>query len=182
MTYGYARVSTRGQNLSVQIAELRNAGAEVIFAEKFTGTRRDRPELTRMLETVREGDRVVVAKLDRIARSVRDGIAVVDELLAKGVTIDILNMGKFDMTPAGKLLRSIMFAFAEFERDMIVERTQEGKEIARERNPEYREGRPGMSAEMEEKIRQGVGWEELGISRKTWYNHGGRRTGTMVQG
>lgn len=170
MVYGYARVSTQGQDLTVQEKELREAGAQVIFAEKFTGTRRDRPELERLLATVGEGDRVVVAKLDRIARSVRDGIAVVDELLAKGVVIDILNMGKFDTTPAGKLLRSIMFAFAEFERDMIVERTSEGKKVARQREG-YREGRPGVDAEVVERIRQGVGWKELGISRATWYKY-----------
>ena len=170
MVYGYARVSTQGQDLTVQEKELREAGAQVIFAEKFTGTRRDRPELERLLATVGEGDRVVVAKLDRIARSVRDGIAVVDELLAKGVVIDILNMGKFDTTPAGKLLRSIMFAFAEFERDMIVERTSEGKKVARQREG-YREGRPGVDAETVKQIRQGVGWKELGISRATWYKY-----------
>lgn len=170
MIYGYARVSTQGQDLTVQEKELREAGAQVIFAEKFTGTRRDRPELERLLATVGEGDRVVVAKLDRIARSVRDGIAVVDELLAKGVVIDILNMGKFDTTPAGKLLRSIMFAFAEFERDMIVERTSEGKKVARQREG-YREGRPGVDAEVVKQIRQGVGWKELGISRATWYKY-----------
>lgn len=170
MVYGYARVSTQGQDLTVQEKELREAGAQVIFAEKFTGTRRDRPELERLLATVGEGDRVVVAKLDRIARSVRDGIAVVDELLAKGVVIDILNMGKFDTTPAGKLLRSIMFAFAEFERDMIVERTSEGKKVARQREG-YREGRPGVDAEVVKQIRQGVGWKELGISRATWYKY-----------
>lgn len=170
MIYGYARVSTQGQDLTVQEKELREAGAQVIFAEKFTGTRRDRPELERLLATVGEGDRVVVAKLDRIARSVRDGIAVVDELLAKGVVIDILNMGKFDTTPAGKLLRSIMFAFAEFERDMIVERTSEGKKVARQREG-YREGRPGVDAEVVKQIRQGVGWNELGISRATWYKY-----------
>ena len=170
MVYGYARVSTQGQDLTVQEKELREAGAQVIFAEKFTGTRRGRPELERLLATVGEGDRVVVAKLDRIARSVRDGIAVVDELLAKGVVIDILNMGKFDTTPAGKLLRSIMFAFAEFERDMIVERTSEGKKVARQREG-YREGRPGVDAAVVEQIRQGVGWKELGISRATWYKY-----------
>ena len=170
MVYGYARVSTQGQDLTVQEKELREAGAQVIFAEKFTGTRRDRPELERLLATVGEGDRVVVAKLDRIARSVRDGIAVVDELLAKGVVIDILNMGKFDTTPAGKLLRSIMFAFAEFERDMIVERTSEGKKVARQREG-YREGRPGVDADVVKQIRQGVGWKELGISRATWYKY-----------
>lgn len=170
MVYGYARVSTNGQDLTVQEKELREAGAQIIFAEKFTGTRRDRPELERLLATVGEGDRVVVVKLDRLARSVKDGVDIIDELLAKGVVIDILNMGKFDTTPAGKLLRSIMFAFAEFERDMIVERTSEGKKVARQREG-YREGRPGVDAEVVEQIRAGVGWKELGISRATWYKY-----------
>lgn len=173
MIYGYARVSGTGQDLTIQEKDLRNAGAEIVYAEKYTGTRRSRPEFDRLMSVLRPGDKLVVCKLDRISRSVRDGIGIIDEIVGKGVELEILNMGKFDSSPSGKLLRSIMFAFAEFERDMIVERTSEGKAEARKREG-YREGRPGIDDETIEKIRDGVDWRELGISRATWYKYGGR--------
>ncbi len=84
---------------------------------------------------------MVVTKLDRIARSATQGIEMIQGLLDKGITVHVLNMGLMDNTPTGKLIRNIMLAFAEFERDMIVERTREGKAIAKQ-NPDFREGRP----------------------------------------
>lgn len=146
MIYGYARVSTKGQardgnGLDVQRAALKAAGAEVIFEEAITGTMKDRPELTELLHVLKSGDTLVVTKLDRIARSASKGAELVKGLLDKGVTVRILNMGLLDSTPAGKLIMNVMFAFAEFERDMIVERTQEGKALAKT-DPDFREGRP----------------------------------------
>ena len=146
MIYGYARVSTKGQakdgnGLDVQKAALEAAGAEEIYEEAFTGTKKDRPVLNKLLNELQQGDTLVVTKLDRIARSASQGAELVKGLLEKGVTVRILNMGILDDTPAGKLVTTVMFAFAEFERDMIVERTQEGKAIAR-MNPNFREGRP----------------------------------------
>ena len=146
MIYGYARVSTKGQakdgnGLDVQKAALEAAGAEEIYEEAFTGTKKDRPVLNKLLNELQRGDILVVTKLDRIARSASQGAELVKGLLEKGVTVRILNMGILDDTPAGKLVTTVMFAFAEFERDMIVERTQEGKAIAR-MNPNFREGRP----------------------------------------
>ena len=146
MIYGYARVSTKGQakdgnGLDVQKAALEAAGAEDIYEEAFTGTKKDRPVLNKLLDELQQGDTLVVTKLDRIARSASQGAELVKGLLEKGVTVRILNMGILDDTPAGKLVTTVMFAFAEFERDMIVERTQEGKAIAR-MNPNFREGRP----------------------------------------
>ncbi|MGX8687359.1 MAG: recombinase family protein [bacterium] len=146
MIYGYARVSTKGQakdgnGLDVQKAALEAAGAEEIYEEAFTGTKKDRPVLNKLLNELQQGDTLVVTKLDRIARSASQGAELVKGLLEKGVTVRILNMGILDDTPAGKLVTTVMFAFAEFERDMIVERTQEGKAIAR-LNPNFREGRP----------------------------------------
>ena len=145
MIYGYARVSTKGQDkygngLDVQEKQLRENGAERIFYESFTGTKKHRPELDRLFGLLKSGDTVIVTKLDRIARSTRDGLDIIDELICKGATINILNMGKFDSSPAGKLMRTIFLAFAEFERDMIIQRTSEGKEICRS-NPSWREGR-----------------------------------------
>lgn len=146
MVYGYARVSTKGQakdgnSLEEQKTELREAGAEIIFSDAFTGTKAHRPELDKLLSQIQEGDKLIVTKLDRIARSVTQGIELVNSLIEKGVTVHILNMGIMDNTPQGKLMRTIMLAFAEFERDMIIERTQEGKEIAKQK-PDYKEGRP----------------------------------------
>ena len=146
MIYGYARVSTKGQakdgnSLEAQEKALRENGAVEIYTDAFTGTKAHRPELDKLLEVINEGDKLIVTKLDRIARSATQGIELVNTLLGKGITVHILNMGIMDNTPTGKLIRTIMLAFAEFERDMIVERTQEGKAIAKQ-NPEFTEGRP----------------------------------------
>lgn len=146
MVYGYARVSTKGQakdgnSLEAQETALRNAGATEIFKEAFTGTKKHRPQLDKLLSVLKDGDMLVVTKLDRVARSATQGIELVQSLIEKGVTVNVLNMGVMDNTPAGRLIRTVMLAFAEFERDMIVERTQEGKAIAKQ-NPDFREGRP----------------------------------------
>lgn len=145
MIYGYARVSSKGQardgnSLEAQDIELRNNGATVVYSDAYTGTKIERPEFDKLLEEVRPGDTIVVTKLDRFCRSASQGIELVDELLSKGIKVHILNMGMLDNTPTGKLIRNVMLCFAEFERDMIVQRTSEGKAIAR-KNPGYREGR-----------------------------------------
>ena len=191
MKYGYSRVSSKGQDkygngLEVQEKQLQDNGAEVIYYESYTGTKKHRPELDKLMAVLKEGDTLIVTKLDRIARSTRDGLDIIDELLAKGVTIHILNMGKFDTSPAGKLMRTIFFAFAEFERDMIVERTNEGKAICRENNPEWREGRkvvdiPDFEKFLEKQKRGEISVKEcceaLKISRSTWYNRVEERYG-----
>lgn len=146
MVYGYCRVSTKGQakdgnSLEAQQKAVKEAGAEKIYCDAFTGTKAHRPELDKLISELNKGDKLVVTKLDRIARSATQGIELVQFLLDKGVTVHILNMGIMDNTPTGKLIRTIMLAFAEFERDMIVERTQEGKAIAKQ-NPDFKEGRP----------------------------------------
>lgn len=146
MLYGYARVSTRGQakdgnSLEAQENALRSAGAIKIYADAFTGTKTNRPELDKLMTVMQSGDTMVVTKLDRIARSATQGIELVQKLLDRGIVVHVLNMGLMDNTPTGKLIRNIMLAFAEFERDMIVERTQEGKTIAKQ-NPDFKEGRP----------------------------------------
>lgn len=146
MIYGYCRVSTKGQakdgnSLEAQEKAVKEAGATKIYADAFTGTKSHRPELDKLLEVIGNEDTLIVTKLDRIARSVTQGIELVNTLLDRGVAVNILNMGKLDTTPTGKLIRNVLFAFAEFERDMIVERTQEGKAIAKQ-NPDFTEGRP----------------------------------------
>ena len=146
MIYGYARVSTKnqakdGNSLEAQAKALKDAGAKIIFKDTFTGTKADRPEFSKLLDMLSEGDKLIVTKLDRFARSVAHGAEIMQTLLDRDVAVHILNMGQIDNTPTGKLIRNIFFAFAEFERDMIVERTQEGKAIAK-LNPDIKEGRP----------------------------------------
>jgi len=138
---GYARVSTAGQSLEAQIEALKAQGCEVIYSEKFTGTKTDRPEFQRLLSELKAGDTLVVTKLDRFARSTGEAISIIRDLFNRGVRVHVLNMGVIENTPTGRLIFTIMSAFAEFERDLIVERTREGKAIARQRLG-FREGRP----------------------------------------
>lgn len=138
MKYGYARVSTMQQDLESQLNVLEKERCDFIFEDKFTGTRKDRPQFSQLLNKIDYGDTLVVTKLDRFARSTLDGINVIKVLFHKGVKVHVLNMGLVEDTPTGRLIFNVMLAF---ERDMIVERTQEGKEIAKQ-NPNYREGRP----------------------------------------
>lgn len=148
MVYGYCRVSTQmqardGNSLEAQEKALKENGVEEIYTDAFTGTKAHRPELDRLLDKLHPGDKLIITKLDRIARSASQGIELIQTLLDKGITVHVLNMGLLDNTPTGKLIRNIMLAFAEFERDMIVERTQEGKAIAK-RQPDFKEGRPRL--------------------------------------
>lgn len=135
MIYGYARVSTRGQategnSLEAQERVLKEHGAERIYKDSFTGTSIHRPELEKLLNEVKGGDTIIVTKLDRIARSLSQGNDLITSLINRGVTVNILNIGILDNTPSSKLIRGIFLSFAEFERDMIVERTQEGRRIS----------------------------------------------------
>lgn len=148
MVYGYCRVSTNmqakdGNSLEAQEKLLRKNGAEEIYSDAFSGTKSHRPELDKLMDKLQQGDKLVITKLDRIARSVSQGTEIIQTLLDNGITVHVLNMGLMDNTPTGKLIRNIMLSFAEFERDMIVERTQEGKAIAK-KQPGYREGRPRL--------------------------------------
>ena len=146
MVFGYARVSTYsqardGNSLEAQVQALKQAGAVNIFSDVFSGSKNARPQLDKLLNIIQSGDKLIITKLDRIARSVIHGIQLIENLNSKGVTIDVLNMGIIDNSPTGKLIRNIMLAFSEFERDMIIQRTQEGKAVARQ-NPNFRDGRP----------------------------------------
>lgn len=146
MIYGYARVSTKGQakdgnSLEAQEKALKESGANEIYVDAFTGTKTDRPEFDKLMDKIQKGDTLIVTKLDRFARSMTQGSELVSDLVEKGIKVYILNIGVMDNTPSSKLIRNVFFAFAEFERDMIVERTMEGKAIAKQ-NPDFREGRP----------------------------------------
>ena len=146
MIYGYARVSTAGQaaagnSLEAQTNQLKSAGAEEIYIDKFSGTTMERPNFAILRDKLGAEDILVVTKLDRLGRSVSQATQLINELLEKGVTINVLNMGILSNNSVNKLMQNVLLAFAQFERDLIVERTQEGKTIAKQ-NPNFREGRP----------------------------------------
>ncbi|WP_301107113.1 recombinase family protein [Sporosarcina sp.] len=138
--YGYARVSTKGQDLQVQIKDLHKENVEYIYQEKFTGASTERPQLRELLDILQDGDKLVVTKLDRLARNTMEGIDLVNSLFEKGVKVHVLNVGLLEDTSMGRFFLTTLLAVAEMERNMIIERTQEGKAIAR-LNPNYREGR-----------------------------------------
>lgn len=182
MNYGYERVSSRGQDrygnsLQEQRKQLTAAGCDVIYSDSFTGTKIDRPEFSKLLAAIRPGDTLTVTKLDRFARSAADGAKLIGELVKRGINVHVLNMGKADDTPMGKLMTTILLAFAEFERDMIAERTAAGKAVAKANNPDWKEGRKRIDIPGFEKFRKmqkdGIltvseCCKQLGISRSTW--------------
>jgi DNA invertase Pin-like site-specific DNA recombinase len=183
MVYGYKRVSTTGQakdgnSLESQEQELRANGAVEIYCDAFTGTKTDRPELNKLVAKVKKGDTIIVTKIDRLGRSLSQTSALITELLDKGVTINILNLGVLSNSSVNTLLRNVLLSFAQFERDMIIERTSEGKAIKRATDPNYKEGRKTIEVPEFEKYFKKTKKGEitvvdccamLGISRAKWY-------------
>lgn len=184
MIYGYARVSTKkqakeGNSLEAQEKTLLDNGATKIYHDAFTGTKTDRPELNKLVEIIQSGDTIMVTKLDRLGRSLSKTTELITELIDKGVTVNILNLGVLNNSSMSTLLRNVLLAFAQFERDMIVERTSEGKEMCRENNPNWKDGRKQVETldfqkflkkQKDGEITVKECCEQLGISRATWYN------------
>lgn len=145
MIYGYARVSTKkqvnGNSLEEQVNRLQREGCEVIIQEQYTGSTTDRPKLDQLINNLTQGDRLIVTKLDRFARNVTEGIDVIKKLFAQGVTVHVINVGLLDNTAMGNFFLTTLLAVAELERNMIIERTQAGKEIAKTKNG-FTDGRP----------------------------------------
>ncbi len=146
MIYGYARVSTAtqgrdGNSLEEQVAALTAYGCQEIIQEAFTGKTMERPAFQALLVKLTASDMLVVTKLDRFARTAIQGVQTVRELFDRGVKVHILNMGLVENTLTGNLILTVMLAFAEYERGMIVERTQSAK-IALRQNPDFKDGRP----------------------------------------
>lgn len=130
---GYARVSTEQQNLDRQLDALKKYGCDMIFNEKMTGTKKDRPELKRMLERMTAGDIVVIESLSRLGRSTKDLIELTELFQSKGVNLVSLKESIDTSTSTGKLLFTLMSAIAQFERDVIADRTRKGLRSARAR-------------------------------------------------
>ena len=173
MKYGYIRVSSKGQardgnSLDNQEKQLRDAGAEKIYKDVFTGKTMDRPQLNKLIKVAEDGDTIIVTKLDRFARSIGQASETITQLIDRGVRVEVLNVGVLDNSSVSTLFRNMLLSFAQFERDMIVERTQEGKAIARQK-PGYREGRPRI-----EKVRMDHAMELL---EKESYNQVASETG-----
>lgn len=147
MKFGYIRVSTRkqardGNSLEAQREALTAAGAEKIYTDAFTGTKMERPEWDKLRAQLRRGDVLIVTRLDRLARSVSQASGLITDMIDEGITIHVLNLGVLSNDSVNTLLRNVLLSFAQFERDMIVQRTQEGKAVARATDPDFREGRP----------------------------------------
>jgi DNA invertase Pin-like site-specific DNA recombinase len=140
-TIGYARVSTNGQDLALQQEALKAAGCEKVYAEKISGARSDRPQLARMVKALAPGDTIIVTRLDRLARSTLDLLHTVDAVTKAGAGFRSLADAWADSTtPHGKLMLTVLGGLAEFERSLIMARTQAGIERARERGVAF--GRP----------------------------------------
>lgn len=173
MIVGYARVSTSDQNLDVQLSELEAHGCERIFTDKATGTNIARAGLADMLEFVREGDTLVVVRLDRFARSLSDLYAMLDRLTRQGVAFHCLRQSIDTSTSTGKLTLAILGAVAEFENDLRRERQREGIARAKERGIYRGRKRTVDTAEVLRLYREGVKATNiaraLGISRTSVY-------------
>lgn len=160
---GYARVSTQDQNLHLQIDALKEEGCTKIFEEHASGKDTERPQLQEMLKYIREGDTVVVYKLDRLGRSTKDLISLVDDFRERGVEFVSVHDRIDTSTPMGTFVFTVFSALAELERSMIIERTQAGLAAARARG--RKGGRPvAMSKQEKEAARRMVDVDEMSIT------------------
>ena len=185
MLVGYARVSSRDQNPDLQLDALKAAGCEKVFVEKASGASRDRPELVAALDYARKGDTLVVWKLDRLARSTRQLIETVEDLQTRGIGFRCVTQSEIDTTTAGgRLVFTIFGAIAEFEREIIRERTRAGLEAAHARG--RKGGRPKGLTDADLKVARTLLRDReitvadvarrLGVAPATLYRHipGGR--------
>lgn len=142
---GYCRVSTKGQldgnSIQEQSEKIKEKYPTALIVEESYSGAKERPIFTKVVENIEEGSTLVVTKLDRFCRTTKEGLQYIDYLLGKNVSIHILNMGMIEDTPMGRMIATNLLAFAEFERSMIIERTQGGKAIAKQK-PDFKEGRP----------------------------------------
>ena len=182
MLLGYARVSTKDQNLDLQIDALTKAGCELLFKDIISGAKAQRPALNKMLEQARKGDIIIVWKLDRLGRSLKHLVELISMFIDKGIGFKSLNDNIDTTTAQGRLIFNIFASLAEFERDLISERTKAGLEAARARGKKG--GRPkGLSKQAqltamacetlykEQKLSISEICKQLNISRNTLYSY-----------
>lgn len=167
-SYGYCRVSTRKQldnnSLEQQQQEiLSRYDNAIIIQEQHTGAKMDRPVFSDLLNELKNGDLLIVTKLDRLARNTVEGIQIVESLFEKGVSVHVLNVGLLENTSMGRFFLTTLLAVAEMERNTIIERTQAGKDIARKRE-DFKEGRPRKFKP--EKVEEALNYIEAGNSYK----------------
>ena len=181
--YGYCRVSSKSQednnSLEIQRNAILNKYVDAqIIEEQFTGTTTDRPKFNELVDNLKKGDYLIVYKLDRFARTTIEGMALIEELDKRGVIVEILNFGTVQggVTSENKLMLQIMLAFAEYERDMIVQRTESGKKAKMERDENATMGRPkkfkrGQREQALKLLAEGHSYNQVaemtGISRRT---------------
>lgn len=161
MKIGYARVSTRDQNLDMQLSALHGAGCERIFQEKVSGVK-ERPELDRCLQMLRPGDTLVVYKLDRLGRSLKNLVEIVDDLTKREVNITSIKDNIDASTATGRMMVNLFATLAEFERDMIAERCQAGRKAAKDRGVKF--GRKPGAKKIQEKARAAAALYKEGMT------------------
>jgi DNA invertase Pin-like site-specific DNA recombinase len=172
---GYSRVSTLDQNLSAQREALSKAGCKVIYEDQVSGKSIKRPKLRAMLDYIRDGDIVVVTRLDRLARSTKDLLSIAEEIQEKGAGLEVLNINLDTTTPTGKLMLTMLGAIAEFEREIMLERQREGIAVAKT-NGKYK-GRTPVSGDVLQQVQLRINGgmsvsqaaSEAGIARRTYY-------------
>jgi DNA invertase Pin-like site-specific DNA recombinase len=183
MKYGYVRVSTKGQqrdgnSLPEQETAILERYADAIIVTEAKSGAEERPVFEELVEKMVEGDLLIVTKLDRFSRSTIDGLQFIDKLMSKGVSVHVLNYGLVENTPVGRMILTNLFAYAEFERGMIIERTKAGKKQKQKTDPNYKEGRKTIEVPDFEKYYEKNKKGEisvvdccamLGINRAKWY-------------
>jgi DNA invertase Pin-like site-specific DNA recombinase len=188
--YGYARVSTTGQDLDGQLGRLKDAGCARVYREKVSGARSDRPELRKAIKALQSGDTLMITRLDRLARSTRDLLNVLDEVARAGATFKSLADAWADTTTAhGRLIVTVLGGLAEFERELIRVRTTEGRVravaagVRMGRRPKLSPPQRAHAIELREagKSLQEIG-DVLGVSHMTVWRHTDRSTTTNVAG
>lgn len=185
MKYGYIRVSTKeqernGNSLPDQENAILDRYTDATIIKEASSAAKERPIFEKLVDKMVEGDLLVVTKLDRFSRSTVEGLQSIDKLMAKGVSVHILNFGLVENTPIGRLILTQLLAIAEYERETIKERTTAGKNQKRKTDPNYKEGRKSIKPENFGKFKKEVdsgimtikeAIENMGISRSSWYKY-----------